>query len=241
LIDTVVAADAETLMSGPDNKPLLVLNRVGEGRVAQLLSDHGWLWARGYEGGGPQVELLRRMAHWLMKEPDLEEEALSARQVGNDIVIERRSLADTVKPVTITSPSGKTQSITVLKSNPGVFSAHVPAQEAGLHMLTDGTLQAATAIGNADAKETTDIRATTEKLAPVAKTTGGGLAWLEDGIPHINKATPSPLMAGAGWMNLRSNGLYRVTAIKEIPLFSTLLSLALLLIAASATWFREGR
>lgn len=241
LIDTVVSADAETLMSGPDNKPLLVLNRVGEGRVAQLLSDHGWLWARGYQGGGPQVELLRRMAHWLMKEPDLEEEALSAKQVGNDIVIERRSLADTVKPITLTSPSGKTQIITLLPSSPGVFSARLPALEAGLHTMSDGTLQAATAIGNANAKETTDIRATIEKLAPVAKATGGGIAWLEDGMPNINKASPSPLMAGAGWMNLRSNGLYRITAIKEIPLFSTLLSLALLLIATSVMWWREGR
>ena len=241
LIDTTVAPEAETLMSGPDNKPLLVLNHVGEGRVAQLLSDHGWLWARGFEGGGPQTELLRRMAHWLMKEPDLEEEALSAKQVGGDIVIERRSLADTVKPITLTSPSGKTQIITLAQNAAGVFSAHMPAQEAGLHTLTDGTLQAATAIGNADAKESTDIRTTPDKLAPIAKATGGGLSWLEDGFPNINRATPSPLMAGSGWMNLRANGLYRVTAIKEISLFSTLLSLAILLIAASAMWFREGR
>ncbi len=241
LIDTNVAPASETLMSGPDNKPLLVLSHIGEGRVAQLLSDHGWLWARGFEGGGPQTELLRRMAHWLMKEPDLEEEALSAKQVGGDIVIERRSLADTVKPVTLTSPSGKTQSITLAQSAPGLFSAHVPAQEAGLHTMTDGTLQAATAIGNADAKEATDIRATPDKLAPIAKATGGGIAWLEDGFPNFNKATPSPLMAGSGWMNLRANGLYRVTAIKEISLFSTLLSLAVLLVAASAMWFREGR
>lgn len=241
LIDANVAPAAETLMSGPDDKPLLVLNHMGEGRVAQLLSDHGWLWARGFEGGGPQTELLRRMAHWLMKEPDLEEEALSAKQAGGDIIIERRSLADTVKPVTLTSPSGKTQNVTLAQSAPGVFSAHVPAQEAGLHTITDGTLQAATAIGNADAKESTDIRATTDKLAPIAKATGGGFAWLEDGFPNINKATPSPLMAGSGWMNLRANGLFRVTAIKEISLFSTLLSLAVLLIAASAMWFREGR
>jgi hypothetical protein len=107
--------------------------------------------------------------------------------------------------------------------------------------LSNGTLQAATAIGNADAKEAADIRATSDKLAPIAKATGGGVRWLEDGLPNINKATPNPLMAGSGWMNLRSNGLYRVTAVKEISLFSTLLSLALLLIAASAMWFREGR
>jgi hypothetical protein len=241
LIDTNVAPEAETLMSGPDDKPLLVLSRVGDGRVAQLLSDHGWLWARGYEGGGPQTELLRRMAHWLMKEPDLEEESLSAKQLGGDIVIERHSLADTVKPVTITAPSGKTQSINLAQKSPGIFTAQVPAAEAGLHTLADGALQAATAIGNADAKEASDIRATTDKLQPVAKATGGGMAWLEDGMPSISKSAAGQIMTGSGWMSLRANGLYRVTAIREISLFSTLLSLALLLIAATAMWLREGR
>ncbi len=241
LIDSSVAADAKTLLSGVDSKPLLVLSHAGEGRVAQLLSDHGWLWARGYEGGGPQSELLRRMAHWLMKEPDLEEEFLSAKQVGKDIVIERRSMADSAKPVTITAPSGKTETKTLSLSSPGLYTAKLPATEAGLYTLRDGTLQAAAAIGNADAKEATEIRATTEKLAPVAIATGGALIWLEKGVPSIAKTAPSKSMAGAAWLNLRDNNIYRVTAVKEIPLFSTLLSLALLLIAASAMWLREGR
>src|SRR5205814_718168 len=83
------ANGGDVLMSGIENKPLLVLSREGQGRVAMLLSDHGWLWARGFEGGGPQTELLRRIAHWLMKEPDLEEEALSGRQDQSQLVIER--------------------------------------------------------------------------------------------------------------------------------------------------------
>ena len=58
-------------MQAADEKPLLVLNDYGEGRVGLMLSDHGWLWARGFEGGGPHVDLYRRLAHWLMKEPDL--------------------------------------------------------------------------------------------------------------------------------------------------------------------------
>ena len=33
-------------------RPLLAVDRVGEGRVAQLMSDHIWLWARGFDGGG---------------------------------------------------------------------------------------------------------------------------------------------------------------------------------------------
>jgi hypothetical protein len=241
LIDATTTADAETLMSGPDNKPLLVLAHQGEGRVAQLLSDHGWLWARGFEGGGPQTELLRRMAHWLMKEPDLEEEKLSAKQSAGNLIISRQTLADKTAPVTLTSPSGKTQTIELKPDGAGHFTATVPVTEAGLHTLSDGKLLAAAAVGTGDAKEASDIRATTDKLQPVATATGGGIVWIEDGMPAIGKSSATRLMAGSGWMNIRDNGQFRVTAIHQISLFSTLLSLALLLIAASAMWFREGR
>src|SRR3546814_4092162 len=51
------------LMEGVGKHPLLILDRFGEGHVAQIMSDHMWLWARGFEGGGPQAELLRRISH----------------------------------------------------------------------------------------------------------------------------------------------------------------------------------
>ena len=82
-----------TVMSGPDNNPLLILSRVDKGRVGLLLSDQMWLWARGYDGGGPYLDLLRRTAHWLMKEPDLEEEALRASAKGREVTVERQSVS----------------------------------------------------------------------------------------------------------------------------------------------------
>jgi hypothetical protein len=85
-------APAATVMEGPDGAPLLLLDRVGEGRVALLLSDHIWLWSRGHDGGGPQAELLRRIAHWLMREPELEEEDLTARIEAGRLTVTRRSL-----------------------------------------------------------------------------------------------------------------------------------------------------
>ncbi len=87
-----------SVMDGADNKPVLVLSREGKGRVAELLSDQMWLWARGYDGGGPYLDLLRRLAHWLMKEPDLEEEALRATVQGHRLAIERQSLKPQVPP-----------------------------------------------------------------------------------------------------------------------------------------------
>ena len=98
-------------MHGPDNKPLLLLSREGEGRVALLLSDHIWLWARGYEGGGPHIDLLRRLSHWLMKQPDLEEEALRMFVRGRDLTVQRQTMSDSVSEVTLTTPSGKTRTL----------------------------------------------------------------------------------------------------------------------------------
>jgi hypothetical protein len=242
LIDTN-ANGGEVLMSGLESKPLLVLSRQGEGRVAMLLSDHGWLWARGFEGGGPQTELLRRIAHWLMKEPDLEEENLSGSQNQSQLVIERRTMADKAEPVTVTLPSGKTERVDLVQQVPGVWQGRLKVAEAGIHRLSDGKLTAAVAIGSADPKETADPIATADKLAPATKATGGGEYWLEefDGNPRLAKVAPGRLMAGSSWMGLKQNGAYRVRAVSQIPLFSTLISLGLLLAGLGTMWYREGR
>jgi hypothetical protein len=240
LVDTSTQS-GETVMSGPGDKPLLVLSRQDEGRVAQLLSDQGWLWARGFEGGGPQTELLRRLAHWLMKEPDLEEEALNGRQQGNDLIVERRTMADSAEPVEVTLPSGKTETVPLRQISPGRFQGSLPVTEAGLHRLADGKLMAVAATGNGDAREMANLRSTTDVLDPVARATGGSTGWLEDGMPQIVKVSAGRQMAGAGWIGLRANDSYRVQAVSDTPLFATLLSLAALLLALGSMWYREGR
>ncbi len=240
LVDTSTQS-GETVMSGPGDKPLLVLSRQDEGRVAQLLSDQGWLWARGFEGGGPQTELLRRLAHWLMKEPDLEEEALNGRQQGNDLIVERRTMADSAEPVEVTLPSGKTETVPLRQISPGRFQGSLPVTEAGLHRLADGKLMAVAATGNGDAREMANLRSTTALLDPVARGTGGSTSWLEDGMPQIIKVSAGRQMAGAGWIGLRANDSYRVQAVSDTPLFATLLSLAALLLALGSMWYREGR
>src|SRR5213078_4770376 len=130
LVDTR-AAKGTAVMQGPENKPLLLLSREGEGRVALLLSDDIWLWARGYEGGGPHVDLLRRLAHWLMKEPDLEEEALRASARAGGLTVEQQTMADTSSPVTVRKPSGATETVTLNAAEPGLWRATVPADEIG--------------------------------------------------------------------------------------------------------------
>jgi hypothetical protein len=235
--------DGETVMSGLNDKPLLVLARRGEGRVAQLLSDHGWLWTRGFEGGGPQTELLRRMAHWLMKEPDLEEEALIGKQSQGNILIERRTMNDKAQPVEVTAPSGKTERVDLAQTAPGVWQTRIAVTEAGLYRLSDGTLTSIAAVGSADPKEAADIVATPKVLEPIARATGGGIFWLGDParLPSFVKTAAGRQMSGSGWAGLRDNDAYRVTALREFPLYSSLLALGLLLLLFGATWWRESR
>src|ERR1700732_2889573 len=142
-------ATGTTVMQGPDSKPLLVLSREGEGRVALLLSDHIWLWARGFEGGGPHLDLLRRLSHWLMKEPDLEEEALRLKMSGRNLAVQRQTMADGVADVTLTSPSGASRVLKLEPTEPGVWEKSIVADELGLWRATDGKLNALTNIGPA--------------------------------------------------------------------------------------------
>ena len=200
------AISGETVMSGPGGKPLLVLDNVGKGRVAELLSDHAWLWARGYEGGGPDAELLRRLAHWLMKEPELEEENLSAGIAEGQITIERRTMAQAAKPVTLTYPSGKQTTVTLAKIEPGIWRVSTKADELGLYRLTDGTLSAVAAAGPLNPKEVADMRATDAILKPLTEASGGSIHWLVDGVPDIRRVLPDQAASGDSWIGLRQNG-----------------------------------
>jgi len=246
LID-VADYDGDALMSGPEDKPLLILSRHREGRVAQLLSDHAWLWARGYDGGGPQAELLRRLAHWLMKEPDLEEETLIGRHEGTRLLVERRSMKDEVAEVTVTAPSGAEQKVKLAEVEPGLWRGEVPVEEVGLHRLSDGELETVAAVGSPDPKEAAEIVATEEKLKPIAAVSGGGLYWLAGepeqsiSLPRLRKVAEGRSMAGSGWLGLKDNGAYRLREVTEVPLFATLLALAVLLGLMGLTWYRESR
>ncbi|HSZ73624.1 MAG TPA: hypothetical protein VK779_02305 [Rhizomicrobium sp.] len=232
----------ETVMSGPGDRPLLVLDRIGKGRVAELLSDHAWLWARGYEGGGPQAELLRRLAHWLMKEPELEEERLSASIANGKIVIERRTMADNAKPVTMTTPSGNRTTVTLAKAEPGLWRATADARELGLYRLTDGTLNAVAAAGPLNPKEVADMRATDTILNGPARATGGSVHWLADGgVPDIRRVGAHARAFGQDWIGLRANHAYRVTAVEQETLLPPWFALLLFAGTLALAWRIEAR
>ena len=231
----------QTVMSGPGDKPLLVLDRIGKGRVAELLSDQGWLWARGFEGGGPEAELLRRLAHWLMKEPELEEERLTATITGDDIAVEPRTMAPTPPAVTLTDPSGKQSTVTLSKIEPGIWRGTAKADALGLYRVTDGTLSAVAAAGPLNPKEVADMRATGTILAPLAERSGGSVHWLTDGMVDIRRVSRGHRMAGDNWIGLAANHTSRVTSVEQSPLLPAWALLLLLLGTLMLAWRLEGR
>ncbi len=238
-------ASSPPVMTGADGKPLLLLSRFGEGRVALLLSDHIWLWARGYEGGGPHLDLLRRMSHWLMKQPDLDEEALRLQIQGKDLVVLRQTMADSVTPVTVTSPSGATRELTLSASEPGTWRSTIPASELGLWQATDGTLKALINVGPTNPKEFSEVTSTTEMLKPLAQATGGDTRRVVDGssidLPRIVPVRASGVFRGDGWLGVKMRDASVVKGVGVLPLFAGLIGLLLLLGAFAATWLREGR
>jgi hypothetical protein len=236
------AVRGDVLMSGPNAQPLLVVDRVGEGRTALLLSDQIWLWSRGHEGGGPQAELLRRVAHWLMKEPELDETALTARVEAGTLSIERRSTTDTVGgTVTVTDPDGKAAPVPLAAGAPGRFTATLPAPSPGVWQVSDGARTAYAAAGAANPLEIADLRATGTLLAPLVSASGGSVHFLDPaGAPELRRTEAGREASGGAWIGLPRRHDHLVTGIAALPLLPPWLALPLILGLAVLAWRREG-
>ncbi|HEY2133906.1 MAG TPA: hypothetical protein VGH36_13200, partial [Acetobacteraceae bacterium] len=232
----------DVLMDAPDGSPLLITDRVGEGRVALLLSDQIWLWSRDHQGGGPQAELLRRVAHWAMKQPELEESALTATVANGALSVERRSTQD-IPPgeVTVTDPDGKQSKLTLSPTRPGRAVGMLPATAPGVWQVSDGTRAAYAAAGPANPPELADLRATATLLAPLMRATGGSVHWLVPaGAPELRRTEPGREAAGANWLGLQRRHDHLVTGIAATPLLPPWLALPLILGLAVLAWRREG-
>jgi hypothetical protein len=209
--------------------------------VALLASDHAWLWSRGFEGGGPQLELLRRLAHWMMKEPELEEEALTATAAGQTVTVIRRSLEEGERAATIVAPDGTETVLPLRESEPGRFTGTFTGPEMGLYRITEGELTTVVALGPAAPREFEETIATGERLRPAVEATRGGILRLEDGIPSIRRVAEGRNAAGRGWIGITPRAAYMTVDLRIDPLLPAWL---LLLIAAGLTvgaWLREGR
>jgi hypothetical protein len=239
----VEQTSGHAVMSGSDERPLLMLDRVGKGRVALLASDHAWLWSRGFDGGGPQADLLRRVAHWLMREPELEEEAMFARVEGERVLIERRSLdAEGPDSVSITPPAGgEAVSLQYEAVAPGRWQAVLDGAEAGLWRLDDGDTSAVAAVGPPSPVEFTNALATPDLLAPLAAASGGAMRWLADGLPSVKSVREGRRMHARSWIGLSKRDAYRVTGVKLTALLPAWLAAIVVGLLLLAGWMRESR
>ncbi len=232
----------DVLLRGVGEAPLLVVSRVGDGRVAVLLSDHIWLWSRGFEGGGPSVELLRRVLHWLMKEPDLEEDAITATASGESIAITSRSMEDGPRDVTVTSPSGEVRNVTLEARSPGRAAAVITAGEAGLFRVADGGTGTWASVGSHNPLEWRDPRSTAANLESLVRESGGRLSWIaHDPLPTVRRVTAGRDLSGPGWIGLLDRDRSVVLGIDVLSLVPPWLLLVLFVGGLAAAWRAEGR
>jgi hypothetical protein len=237
----VAVKRGNVLMTGAGSKPLLVLDRFGKGRVAQFNSDHIWLWARGFEGGGPQAELLKRLAHWLMKEPELEENDLRMAFDGERLRIERRRLKEKKdRRVDLKEPNGEIRKITLEDGTGGRSISYVPVNRAGLYTVWDGNQTALSAVGALNPKEFADLRSTEAHLQPLVTKTGGHVSWLQDQLVDIRRVRRTHSTSGNNWLGLWRNESYVIAGVRRISLLPPLLALFLSGGLIALMWKREA-
>ena len=246
LVDTR-AANGTAVMEGPDKKPLLVLSREGEGRVALLLSDHIWLWARGYEGGGPHLDLLRRLSHWLMKQPGPRRGGAAPDRARPR---SHRGRAPDhgrhVDEVTLTLPSGKTphpdaprgRARRVALDHRGQRARPLARDRRQAHRAGQCRPGQSARIRRGDldhrgagAARQRDRRRCARRIADGASVT----------LPRIVAVRSSDTYRGDDWIGLKMRDASVVRGIGVLPVFAGLLGLLLLVGSLAATWVREGR
>ena len=242
LIDNIPVS-GDVLMEGGNGAPLFVIDQIGEGRVAMLMSDQAWLWSKGFDGGGPYREIFRRTAHWLMGEPDLEAETLRANSDGSNLIIERRSLNDITAPVSVITPSGENRQVNISEVSEGLFRGQMPAEGFGAYRLDQGDVSTITAIGTLNPKEYTELLPTLEHISPISEMSGGYLKTIglaEGKLPSVRRVGLNDNTSGENWLGLRNFEDYVVTRSQRDPLIPSLLLFVLFFLSLAIAWWREG-
>ena len=253
----VTTTRGRTIMEGAGKAPLLIVDRKGKGRVALLTSDQAWLWARGYEGGGPHSDMLRRLSHWLMKEPDLEEERLLLSAHGMKLTVERRTMGEKAGPVKLSAPAGETSDLNLELAAPGIWRTTLDVKLPGLYkaQTANGSemLTAVAHAGTLDPREMSEVVATEDKMKPLVEATGGGMFWTRGGgllqsasatavdVPRISMLTGAKVLAGTGWLGLKDREAFVTKGVKLTPMFTGLMALAAIIALMTLAWWREGK
>lgn len=228
----------EVLMSGAQGKPLVILDRVGRGRVGLIASTNVWWWSRGVDGAGPHAELLRRIAHWLMQEPDLDENRLDASAKGRRIAITARGLTPPEAAI-LTDPADRDRGVPLAPRGEGMTGASVTVGADGLYRIAAGERTRYVLAG--DSAEFAEVRPRETPLAAPVKASGGGGYWLRDGVPKVRRVAPGDAAAGSGWIGLVENRAGAIVAVDQKALLMPPLALLLAAGLFVLAWWRERR
>ena len=230
----------KSLMVGARERPLLAVRRVGEGRVALLASDQAWLWHRGVEGGGPQLELLRRLAHWMLREPGLEEESLLANFEGGRLNLLRRTLAMNAPVFEILGPDGTGLEIAANKLAPGEFEAVFPDPQPGRYRIRSGELEIHAAVGTEFPSEFKKTVPDTEIMDSLEKLSGGSVNWIIDGTPELRPVRSGRSAFGRDWIGFTPRNQKLTLETVGYELVSGLLAAMLIVMLAALAWWNES-
>jgi hypothetical protein len=234
----------DVLMDGPEGVPLFVIDKVRDGRVAMLMSDQAWLWAKGHDGGGPYREIFRRTAHWLMGEPELDAETLSAVRDGDNLIITRRSLDDVTAPVDVVAPDGTRQRVSLDRIADGLYRASLPLAGQGAYRLSNEGVSAIAAVGALNPKEYDNLLPTEEILTPLSQATEGLIKSVgldTSSLPDIRRPNAGRATSGRDWMGLISHDAYTVTQSRRTPLAPGIFLFGLFFLFLAWAWRREGQ
>lgn len=214
----------DVLLKGIDDAPLLILAAAGQGRVGMLLSDQFWLWTRGGAQAGPALPLLRRCVHWLLDEPALEAEALTAEIDHGTLTIKRQTLGETYPgDAAVTAPDGSKAKIALKQTAPGIYAGSLAADQPGVWRISEGGLTTDTAQAAENALEYQDLAATAAILRPVSN----NIIWLGQ--------NPEPPLAPL----LQRRHAAEVTGQRDVPLLPPFPMMLLALACLGAAWWRE--
>lgn len=238
----IAHARGQALMTGIEGKPLVVVDKVGMGRVAVLSSDNFWIWAKGSGQDGPYTDLLRNVAHWLMKEPELEDDFIKAEARGNVITVSQRDLTPEAKQVLMTAPSGQQQLVAMSEKAPGWIRANVTARESGIYSFDNGVKKAFVVVGSAVNMEFSDVHTTEEKLLPITEKTQGAMIWFQENrdFDLRNVKPETHIMGGNSWVGLKRNSAYTIDNVETLSLLPNALSLLIILAGILWAWWRES-
>ncbi len=241
----VTLKSGSVLMSGIQNTPLLLLDRVGKGRVAQFSSDNIWLWAKGYKNGGPHAELSRRIIHWLMKEPELDEKAMSVAVHGNNITIRMQNYEREESHVQMVNPDGHSENIALSDNGTGWFEKKIVATQNGIYSFENAEgVKKFAVIGSLNPPEMRNVLSTETVLKNVVEHSRGKIIWLskhaEPSI-RIMAGGANTRYGGRNWIGLRQNNDYEVTSARDIALFTPWSSVLFLVAFLALIWWFEGR